>query len=212
MRIRHKPNALPEMKKHDDIVVFEPQKNKGKWHEAFGSRNPIYIELGMGRGKFIAAHAENNPDKNYIGLEKKNEVIIVALRKVLDKQLRNIMLAPFNVIYLEEAFANGEVDKIFLNFSDPWPKARHAKRRLTYRSFLEKYKLILNKDGIIEFKTDNKALFDFSLGEFKDSGFELTDITYDLNSLNDPNNVTTEYEEKFTEMGISICRLIAKRK
>ncbi len=210
MRIRHKPNALPELQKYNDKVIFNPHQFKGKWHELFGNQNPINIELGMGRGQFITNHALNNPDKNYIGFEKKNEVIIVALRKVLDNQLNNIVIVPLNVMYIEEVFEKGEIDTIYLNFSDPWPKVRHAKRRLTHRLFLEKYKQLLSPKGHIEFKTDNRSLFDFSLLEFEECGFELLDVTYDLKALNDPKNVTTEYEEKFMEMGIKINRLIAK--
>ncbi len=210
MRIRHKPNAVPEMQKHGDIVLFNPEKNKGKWKEVFGRSNPIHLELGMGRGKFLTAHAENNPDINYIGMEKKNEVIIVALRKVLEKELKNIRLVSFNAVYIDSVFEEGEINTLYLNFSDPWPKDRHAKRRLTHKGFLEKYKLLLTKDGHIEFKTDNRPLFDFSVEEFKSAGLELEAVTYDLHSLQDPHNITTEYEEKFSQMGISINRLIAR--
>jgi tRNA (guanine-N7-)-methyltransferase len=212
MRIRHKPNALPELKKYNDIVLFNPQELKGKWREFFGNQNPINIELGMGRGQFVTNHALNNKDRNYIGFEKKNEVVIVALRKILDQELTNVAIAPINIIYIEDVFAVGEVDTIYLNFSDPWPKVRHAKRRLTHKFFLEKYKNFLSPEGRVEFKTDNKDLFDFSLLEFESCGFKLQEVTYDLKSLKDPNNITTEYEEKFMEMGIKINRLMAQVK
>lgn len=210
MRLRHNPIAVPELEKHEDKVLFKPQSNRGKWKDFFGNNNPIYLELGMGRGQFISINAQNNPNINYIGMEKKNEVVLKAFKKIKNKELNNIILIPININYILDVFGQSEIDKLYINFCDPWPKDRHAKRRLTHRLFLNMYKNLLNENGTIEFKTDNLELFDYSLLEFKEADYSLSHVTYDLASLNDPNNVETEYEQKFMSMGTKICRLKAE--
>ena len=212
MRLRHDPRALDELLKHQDIVIFKPQLYKGKWRNFFENTNTLEIELGMGRGRFITTHAELNPSINYIGIELRNEVIQCALEKVLDKRLENIALIPLNIATIDEGFEAGEVDKIYLNFSDPWPKARHAKRRLTHRNFLLKYKEILKDDGEIILKTDSLELFDFSLAEFMECGFDVYEVTNDLAALKDEHNIATEYELKFTRKNMLINRLKAKKR
>lgn len=210
MRLRNNPNALKQLMEHDDIFVAKPQLLKGKWREHFGNDNRIAAELGMGRGRFISTHAHNDPDSNFIGIDVKDEVVLDAMERVARLKLKNLALIVSNIADIEEIFAPGELDTLFINFSDPWPKARHAKRRLTNRLFLDKYKNVLKPGGDIIFKTDSRELFDFSLKEFSECGFELLSITYDLQSENDPTNVVTEYENRFMKKGILINRLIAR--
>lgn len=211
MRMRHKPYAVDKLAGHPDIVIFKPVLFKGKWAEQFGNTNPIHVELGMGRGQFITAHAYRDPQSNYIGIEKKNEVVLTALQRVLDRRepISNLRMLPTNISFISELFGHQEIDKLFINFCDPWPKDRHAKRRLTHRAFLNEYKLLLKPKAEIVFKTDNRDLFDFSVEEFQACGFELAEITYDLHKLEDPANIMTEYEKKFSDMGVKINRLKA---
>lgn len=218
MRIRNNPQALELIRQHQDIVIFRPQEYKGRWKQYFmehcgnGPDALLKIEVGMGRGKFITDSGMLNKTINFIGIDLRAEIMLSALQKVLDNELKNVLLLPLNAANMEDAFEQGEVDTIYLNFSDPWPKVRHAKRRLTHRLFLEKYKKILRKGGEIVFKTDSRELFNFSVNEFKEAGFEIIDLTYDLHSSACPDNITTEYEEKFTRLGIMINRLKAVNK
>ncbi len=215
MRIRNNPRALEKNMAYPDIVLYKPQDQKGRWHEFFMQKNgssltaPIHIELGMGRGKFLTTHAVNHPHVNYIGMELRNEVVCDGLEKALALKLNNIVLLPINIMEIEEVFEKHEADTLYINFCDPWPKVRHAKRRLTHRLFLERYRNILKKGGTVQLKTDSRELFDFSVVEFQEAGFEITEITHDLSGLNDPDNVMTEYETKFVRMGIKINRLKA---
>ena len=169
----------------------------------------------MGKGKFITEMAMNNPDINYIGIEKYSSVLIRAVEKRRELEIDNLFFIRMDAVEIEDAFEKGEIDRIYLNFSDPWPKDRHAKRRLTSRQFFERYDKILKDDGIIEFKTDNKDLFDFSLEEVKETKFKVINYTYDLHGDTDAEiyrgNVTTEYEDKFVEKGNKICKLVATR-
>lgn len=187
----------------------------GKWSEVFGNQNPIRIEIGMGKGKFINELAIQNPDVNYIGIEKYSSVLIRAIEKRKELMINNLYFIRMDAVEIEEAFAAGEIDRIYLNFSDPWPKDRHAKRRLTSRQFFERYNKILKPDGIIEFKTDNRELFDFSLEEIPQTNFKIDDYTFDLHGNKEAaiyaGNVMTEYEEKFVGLGNPICKLIASR-
>jgi len=211
MRMRHKPYAVDKLAGHPDIVVFKPILHKGHWAEQFGNSKPICVELGMGRGQFITTNAAKHPENNYIGIEKKNEVVLSALQRVLDSKqsTENLRMLPTNIDYISEIFDKQEIDKLFINFCDPWPKDRHAKRRLTYRNYLNEYKELLKPKAEIIFKTDNRELFDFSIGEFQACGYEIAEITYDLHKLEDPENVMTEYEKKFSDMGVKINRLKA---
>ncbi|MEA4849653.1 MAG: tRNA (guanosine(46)-N7)-methyltransferase TrmB [Clostridiaceae bacterium] len=218
MRIRNNPKALGIIKQYGEIVIFHPGEYKGSWNKHFAKRNghkadaPIQVELGMGRGKFISTQGLLNRDINFIGIDLRHEIVLSALEKVLDKELLNVLLLPYNILNLEDAFEASEVDTFYINFCDPWPKVRHSKRRLTHRLFLEKYKTLLKNGGRIEFKTDSRELFDFSINEFKESGFGILDLTYDLHSGNYPGNITTEYEEKFIKKGIKINKLEAIKK
>lgn len=186
---------------------------RGLWNkEIFHNNKPIHIEIGMGKGKFIMELASQNPDINYIGIEKYSSVLIRALEKRESLESDNLMFLRMDAENIEDYFAPEEVARIYLNFSDPWPKDRHSKRRLTSREFLKRYDKILAKDGILQFKTDNRPLFDFSLEEIKESGWILDEYTFDLHK-NGPaaNNIMTEYEEKFYNLGNPICKLVAHR-
>lgn len=199
-----------------EYTVCEPMNYKGKWKEVFGNNNPIMIEVGMGKGKFITEHAIKNPNINYLGIEKYSSVLIRAIEKRKDLELSNLFFIRMDAVELCEVFGKGEIDRVYLNFSDPWPKDRHAKRRLTSRQFFEKYDYILKEDGIVEFKTDNRLLFDFSLEEIPNTKFMIVNKTFDLHKdVEDElyiGNITTEYEDKFVALGNPICKLIATRK
>lgn len=170
---------------------------------------PCELEIGCGKGGFICQMAKRNPDKFYIALEVSTGALITAMERCIAEEIENIRFININAVRIAELFEKGEISKIYLNFSDPWPKARHAKRRLTYRSFLELYRTILPEDGTIEFKTDNRPLFDFSLEEFAFCNMKMTDVCYDLhNSSYNENNIMTEYEKNFSEKGFTINRVV----
>ena len=212
MRLRNVPGSR-ETLAANDFVINEPNEYKGKWKEAFGNDNPIRIEIGMGKGRFIMELAMQNPDINYIGIEKYSSVLIRAIEKQTEAQLTNVLFIRMEAENIEDVFEVGEVDRIYLNFSDPWPKERHAKRRLTSRQFLARYNNILKKDGIDEFKTDNRLLFDFSVEEVEPAGWRIDSITYDLHNDSEMNegNIMTEYEEKFSGIGTPINKIIISR-
>lgn len=211
MRLRNVPGSR-EAIADNDMAINEPTELKGKWKEEFGNDNPIRIEIGMGKGKFITTLAMENPDINYIGIEKYSSVLIRAIERCEEIEVPNLRFIRMEAEYICDVFEKGEVDRIYLNFSDPWPKDRHAKRRLTSKQFFERYDVILKKDGIVEFKTDNDLLFQFSLEQVPEAGWELIEQTWDLH--NDERlmqgNVMTEYESKFSQMGNPIHKLIAK--
>ena len=212
MRLRNVPGSR-EAIADNDMAINEPTELKGKWKEEFGNDNPIRIEIGRGKGKFITTLAMENPDINYIGIEKYSSVLIRAIERCEEIEVPNLRFIRMEAEYICDVFEKGEVDRIYLNFSDPWPKDRHAKRRLTSKQFFERYDVILKKDGIVEFKTDNDLLFQFSLEQVPEAGWELIEQTWDLH--NDERlmqgNVMTEYESKFSQMGNPIHKLIAKR-
>lgn len=195
------------------FVIQEPGKQRGRWQERFGNTNPIQIEIGMGKGKFLHTLAKQNPDINYIGIEKYSSVLLRAIQKSEEEELPNLLFIRMEAEELLEVFDRGEVDRIYLNFSDPWPKDRHAKRRLPSEQFLNRYDIILKQEGRIEFKTDNRELFDFAVEELAKAGWKAEKITYDLHHDADmcAGNVMTEYEEKFSAMGNPICKYIIYR-
>ena len=209
MRLRNVPGAR-ETIIENQFSIQEPEQKKGKWAEVFGNDHPIHIEVGMGKGQFIIEMAKRNPEINYIGIEKYSSVLVRAVEKLEDFEQNNLRLIRMDAENIEEVFDKDEVDRIYLNFSDPWPKDRHAKRRLTSTRFLERYNNILTPEGRVMFKTDNKDLFDFSLEQVEEAGWILENHTYDLHhSEYNEGNVMTEYEEKFSAKGNPICRLVA---
>ena len=211
MRLRNVPGAR-ETIIENQFSIQEPEQKKGKWAEVFGNDHPIHIEVGMGKGQFIIEMARRNPEVNYIGIEKYSSVLVRAVEKLEDFEQDNLRLIRMDAENIEEVFDKDEVDRIYLNFSDPWPKDRHAKRRLTSTRFLERYNNILTPEGRVMFKTDNKDLFDFSLEQVGEAGWILENHTYDLHhSEYNEGNVMTEYEEKFSAKGNPICRLVAYR-
>lgn len=199
-------------------VVQEPQTKKGHWTEVFEKKQPLHIEVGMGKGRFLMDLARLHPEINYVGIEMYDSVLLRALQKREELEEKgevysNLFFMRVDARLLPEIFEKGEADKIYLNFSDPWPKARHAKRRLTSREFLARYDKILVPDGKVEFKTDNKDLFEFSLEEVKEAGWNLEAFTFDLHHNEEmvQGNVMTEYEEKFSSMGNPICKMVISR-
>ncbi len=213
MRMRRKKNRDVRFERNIDIAVTEPFSMKGKWHEFFGNQNPIHLEIGCGKGKFIAETAQKNPEINYVAVEVCLDVIIIAMEKVKAAGVTNVRFINFDAKDICEVFAENEIERIYLNFSDPWKKARQAKRRLTYRSFLEKYAVVLSEAGELHFKTDNRPLFDFSLEEFAIVDAQISDLTNDLhNSEYEKDNVHTEYEDNFSAKGFTINRCVVKLK
>ena len=199
----------------DQYAFNEPEQiraMKGRWQTLFGNDHPIHIEVGMGKGRFIMTLAAMHPEINYIGIEKYSSVLVRALEKRREYEGSNIFFIRMDAEELTEVFEAGEVAQIYLNFSDPWPKDRHAKRRLTSRQFWARYDRVLAPEGRVIFKTDNRPLFDFSLEETEAAGWILDNVTFDLHhSEYAAGNVMTEYEERFSAMGNPICRLVAHR-
>ena len=195
MRLRN-VNNKEDIMNDATYLIRDGSIYKGKWKELFNNNNPIYVEIGMGKGKFIIENAINNPNINYIGIEKNGSVLSYAIRKIEEYKLSNLKLICFDANRIDELF-DKDIDLLYLNFSDPWPKNRHEKRRLTSNSFLEKYDKIFKKDRVIEMKTDNQGLFEYSLISFVNYGYKIEDISLDLTNKEDFINVRTEYEEKY---------------
>lgn len=212
MRLRNIPGSREEIAENK-WCVQAPEQQKGHWQELFGNTNPIHIEIGMGKGQFLMALAERNPNINYVGIEKYSSVLLRALQKMEETPLENVRFIRMDAEIIADVFATDEVDRIYLNFSDPWPKDRHAKRRLTSKEFFARYNQILVKDGHVEFKTDNVPLFDFSLEQVEEASWNLVAYTRDLHHDDTMNqgNIMTEYEQRFSSMGNPIHKLIANR-
>ena len=212
MRVRKRKGAEEHLANHPQYVILEPEAAKGKWHELFGNDNPIHIEVGSGKGAFITGMAQQNPDINYIGIDIQLSVLSYALDKVLTSGAENVKLLRVDGSSLTNYFEDGEVVMMYLNFSDPWPKSRHEKRRLTYKTFLDTYKQILPENGEIHFKTDNRGLFEYSLASFSQYGMVINKVWLDLHASDYEGNVMTEYERKFSEKGQVIYRVEAQFK
>lgn len=212
MRLRNVTGSR-ELIADSRFVVHEPFACKGKWNGIFGNDQPIHIEIGMGKGRFMMDMAAANSNVNYIGIEKYSTVLLRAIQKMEENELPNLRFIRMDAEDICEVFDKGEVAKIYLNFSDPWPKDRHAKRRLPSKQFLERYDAILAKDGRIEFKTDNMDLFDFALSQLEPAGWRLEAMTRDLHHDEKllAGNIMTEYEEKFSSLGNPIYKYIIYR-
>ncbi|WP_034429020.1 tRNA (guanosine(46)-N7)-methyltransferase TrmB [Caldisalinibacter kiritimatiensis] len=209
MRLRYVENAYEKMQE-SGRVILEPKEYKGKWKDLFNNNKPLHVEFGSGRGGFLSQMAKNNPDINYLAFERNSKVIVKGLNKLEDESIPNFYFVHTDIRELEEIFKENEVERVYINFPDPWPKKRHTKRRLTNRRFLDIYKNILIPKGEIHFKTDNVDLFDFSIEELNDSNWEIKVSTKDLhNSEYVEDNVMTEYEAKFVKQGKPINKLIA---
>ena len=212
MRLRNIAGAREKIAE-SAYTIDEPEQYKGKWKEVFGNDNPIRIEVGTGKGRFIMDLAQQNPDINYVGIEKYSSVLLRAVQKQTERELTNVRFIRMEAEIITEVFDKGEVDRIYLNFSDPWPKERHTQRRLTSSTFLSRYNRILKEDGQLEFKTDNKDLFEFSLTELNTAGWHAQAVTFDLHNDEKMNegNIMTEYEERFSAKGNPIFKYIITR-
>lgn len=210
MRLRKKWWARPELES-SNIFVNNPREIKGKWKQEFKNNNPIHLELGCGRGGFLVQKALKHPDINHIAVDLKDEVLVYALRKVkeVEPEIQNARIVALNISFIADLFEKDEIEKIYINFCNPWPKDRHNKRRLTHTKFLTEYKKFLRKGSQVWFKTDDKDLFEASLEYFKESGFRLDFVSYDLHNSDFEDNVMTEYETKFTALGMKTMALIA---
>ncbi|MEH7353687.1 tRNA (guanosine(46)-N7)-methyltransferase TrmB [Neobacillus drentensis] len=210
MRLRNKPWAKDKIEQHPQYIVANPELYKGKWHEVFEKEGQLHIEVGTGKGQFITEMAKANPDINYFGIELYDSVIVAALDRLIEADLPNLKLLNVNAADLAKYFTKNDVDRVYLNFSDPWPKVRHEKRRLTYKDFLKLYEDILVDGGEIHFKTDNQGLFEYSLMSFSAYGLLLKYVSLDFHKSGYEGNIMTEYEQKFSEKGNRIYRCEVK--
>lgn len=220
MRLRGRKGIREDIERQKELVVLNAKDYKGKWAELFGNNNPIHAELGMGKGRFISEMSKKYPDVNFIGVDMYDELIRKASEKAKiaheihteeesesAANIPNLKLMLFNIEHIEEAFAEGELERVYLNFSDPWPKKKHARRRLTHPGFVAKYQQILNANGEIHLKTDSQSLFEFSLNSFADMGLRMRNISLNLHAEGfHPDHVMTEYETKFATKGMNIHR------
>lgn len=209
MRMRKKKNLDARMERCSEKLVGNPKDWKGKWSELFGNDNPIHIEIGCGKGGFVTGMAKKYPKVNFVAIEKVPDVLVMAMEKTIEAEFQNVFFISMDAEKLEEVFEKGEVNRIYLNFSDPWKKNKQAKRRLTHKKFLDRYKNILNDGDYIYFKTDNRALFEFSLNSFAEENYKMENITFDLHNSGYKENVMTEYEKRFSEAGMPIYRVEA---
>lgn len=210
MRLRNKPWAKDKIEQYPQYAVSNPEQYRGKWQEVFGNSQPIHIEVGTGKGQFITEMAKAHPDINYFGIELYDSVIVSALDRLIEADVPNLKLLNVNAADLGKFFAKNDIDRVYLNFSDPWPKTRHEKRRLTYKDFLKLYEDIMVDGGEIHFKTDNQGLFEYSLMSFSQYGLLLKFISLDLHKSDFEGNIMTEYEQKFSEKGNRIYRCEVK--
>lgn len=210
MRLRKNWSARPELEE-SRIFINKPTELKGIWKEEFKNNNPIHLELGCGRGGFLKQKCELYPNINHIAVDLKDEVLMNALTKLkeAEREIKNARLVAINISFIADLFDKDEIDKIYINFCNPWPKDRHNKRRLTHTRFLTEYKNFLKKGSQIWFKTDNEELFEASLDYFKNNGFNLDFVTYDLHNSDFKENIMTEYETKFTGLGMKTMGLVA---
>lgn len=209
MRLRNIPGAEEALREYP-VFVDEPTQYRGRWRDYFANDQPLHLEIGCGKGQFITTLAAQHPEINFIALEVKAEVLYRTAQRIGMRPVANLALIQANALQLTDLFAENELERIYLNFSDPWPKRRHRKRRLTHAQFLQLYRQVLKPYGEIHFKTDNEGLFEFSLNQFSEQGFQLRDITFDLHhSEFAAQNVMTEYETRFVSRGQRIYRTIA---
>ena len=210
MRMRRKKNLIPRLEKCSDVIISNPQEHKGRWRQLWGHEGQLHLEIGCGKGDFIVKSAEKYPDIMFVAIERYQNVLLLAAEKAMAAGVKNLLFIDADAALLEAIFAPDEIDRIYLNFSDPWPRNKHAKRRLTHPNLLRVYDAILKNGGEIWQKTDNPRLFEFSLCSFSQFGYTLYDITFDLHST-DFDNIMTEYERNFSEKGMNIYRCVARK-
>ena len=210
MRVKHKKWAVPLMEAHPEMMTMDPASFKGRWQERFAKPQPLQVEVGMGKGQFIIGMAKAHPEINFIGLEIESTVAAIALKNALPEQLPNLTLVRGDGAGLDTYFEDGSIDRLYLNFSDPWPKTRHEKRRLTYKTFLANYQQVVKPGGGLEFKTDNQGLFEYSLTSLNNFGMIFDGVWLNLHeSPENEGNVETEYEQRFASLGQPIYKLEA---
>lgn len=211
MRLRNIPGAR-EAIGSSEYVIPEESECAGMWRELFGDDRPVHIEIGTGKGRFLMELAVLHPEINYVGIEKYSSVLLRAIQKMEESPLSNVRFIRMEAEHILRFFGKGEVERIYLNFSDPWPKERHAKRRLVSREFLDRYRILLKQGGYLEFKTDNRDLFEFGVEQTGPARWEIMEITYDLHHDEKMNagNIMTEYEERFSSKGNPICKYIIR--
>ncbi len=210
MRVKHKKWAVPLMEAHPEMMTMDPASFKGRWQERFAKPQPLQVEVGMGKGQFIIGMAKAHPEINFIGLEIESTVAAIALKNALPEQLPNLTLVRGDGAGLDTYFEDGSIDRLYLNFSDPWPKTRHEKRRLTYKTFLANYQQVVKPGGGLEFKTDNQGLFEYSLTSLNNFGMIFDGVWLNLHeSPENEGNVGTEYEQRFASLGQPIYKLKA---
>lgn len=210
MRVKHKKWAVPLMEAHPEMMTMDPASFKGRWQERFAKPQPLQVEVGMGKGQFIIGMAKAHPEINFIGLEIESTVAAIALKNALPEQLTNLTLVRGDGAGLDTYFEDGSIDRLYLNFSDPWPKTRHEKRRLTYKTFLANYQQVVKPGGGLEFKTDNQGLFEYSLTSLNNFGMIFDGVWLNLHeSPENEGNVETEYEQRFASLGQPIYKLKA---
>ena len=212
MRMRKKKNLDARLAACAAVMAEDPAARRGAWRALFGNENPIHLEIGCGKGRFVIEMAKRHPEVNFVAIEREEGALIMATERAMELGLPNLRFLSFDAAALGEIFAPGEIDRIYLNFSDPWPPNRQRKRRLTYRAFLDVYNDILTEKGALYFKTDNQRLFEWSLGEICAYGWLLQNISLDLHTSAFEGNVMTEYEERFSAQGSRIYRLEARRR
>lgn len=210
MRMRKRSNLEPRMEKCAELMIKEPETLMGHWAENFEGFKNIHLELGCGKGRFTVETAANAPETLFVAVEKERSAMVIAMERIMDRGLNNVRFIDGDVAKLPEIFAPGEISRFYINFCDPWPKSRDAKFRLTSPGFLRRYGSLLPEGGEIHFKTDNTPLFDWSVEQFEDEGWELSQLTHDLHK-NGPVGVMTDYEAKFYAEGLKINRLQAKK-
>lgn len=210
MRLRQVPGGRSLLEAHPSHILLDPATHQGRWRSVFGNDRPLHLEIGMGKGRFVMGMARQHPEVNFLGMERADAAAVKALQRLLAEPLQNVRLLRACASTLEACFTEGEVDRILLNFSDPWPNKGHAKRRLTHPGFLERYRRVLAAGGELHFKTDNRGLFEFSLAQLSQHGWRLEEVNLDLHAAEPADNVRTEYEEAFAAEGHPVYRVVAR--
>ena len=211
MRLRKVKNAHEKLKADTKYFVDKENNYKGRWKSVFNNDNPIHIEIGCGKGQFMMELAKKNPNINYVAIEKYDSVLLRVSEKANEYDIPNLRITIIDANEISNYFDKGEVERIYLNFSDPWPKNHHAKRRLTSKIFLDQYRLILSSNGEIHQKTDNRGLFEYSVCSLSKYGYTIEKLNVDLHNSSETNIITTEYEDKFVEAGLPIYQVVATK-